>query len=163
MDNSPSMHANMSPPVQVAYAPATELGDSGINSNGGHHIPHVVAAPVPPPVKPRYPLVPPATGTKRMRPWDTMTTSEAITTHLSKREALPPDSESPALTQESPTTDASARLQSTTCEILGCLEDALEKTAAAKLHNLPGPHLSERWRDPKDTASQRTTRSRRRR
>ena len=97
----------MSPPVQVAYTLATELGDSGINSNGGHYIPHAIAAPVPPPVKPRYPLVPPATGTKRMRPWDNVTTSEAITTHLS-----------------------SAKLQSTTCEILGSLEDALEKKAA---------------------------------
>ena len=38
-----------------------------------------------------------------------------------------------------------------------------ECSTFSKLHNLPGPHLSERWRGPKDTASQRTTRSRRRR
>ena len=123
------MHANMSPPVQVAYI-ATGLGDSGINSNGGRQIPHAIAAPVPPPVMPRHPLAPPATGKKRMRPWDTVTASETITTPTSTREAIPPDSEIPALIEDDPTIDASAILQSTTCEILGSLEGALEKTAA---------------------------------
>ena len=204
-----------------------------------------------------------------MRPWDAKTTSEAIPTHLSTREAIPrpwdnpmvdtadtvrslePVSEVSTSTQESPKANASARLQSTTCGILRSLEDALEETAAvaaeppdyfeaankvldfrpnmprkkkmkililcggpndrdvslynlfisagfecvnydrlngqqfdlvddvvkdeilrdiaageyvaafaspecstfSKLHNLPGPHLSGRWRDPKDTAS----------
>jgi len=190
-----------------------------------------------------------------------MTTSEKGTTPISTHEAIPPDSDIPALTQDDPTIDASAILQSRPCETLGSLENTLEKTAAvaaghpvyfeadnlvldfrtnipkkkkrkililcggpndrdvslynlfisagfecvnydrlngqqfdlvddvvkdeilrdiaageyvaafaspecstfSKLHNLPGPHLSERWRDPKDTASQRTTWSRRRR
>ena len=119
----------MSTPVQVACT-ATGLGGSGIHSNGGQQIPHDIAAPVLPLVTPRHPLVPPATGKKRMRPWETVTTSEKTTTPISTREAIPPDSEIPGLIEDDPTIDASAILQSTTCAILGSLEGALERTAA---------------------------------
>ena len=203
----------------------------------------------------RRPLVSPADGTKPMRPW------EKITTSNSTREATPPDSEIPSLAEDDPDIDASAIFQSTPCEILGSFHDALEKNDAvaaehpvyseannlvldlrtkcprlkkrkililcggpndrevslynlfiaagfecvnygrlngqqfdlvddvvkdeilrdiaageyvaafaspecstfSKLHNFLGPHLSERWTDPKDMALLRTTRNRKRR
>ena len=120
----------MSQPVQVAFTPATELGDSGIQSSGGHQFSHALAAPVPPPIMPRHPLVSPADSKKPMRPWDIMTTSEKSTTPISTRFAAPPDGEIPAFIEDDPDIEASATIQSTSREILGSFEDTLAKTAA---------------------------------